>query len=392
MLCSWALLPIGMSLRLLPQNLNANQQNLERFDSREIAFSIQSLSGTEFKTPFFHDLMSELRAHPQYVADLKDADIIFVDYDSLRQCIYPKLNPHCVNVQAYPKESELLYSQEAEMDPDEFMAQYSVEDSGEEWRANPQIFIDAVKKIRDQITDSQVLIYFANVNSWSDGPNHKDIKAIRQMQAQLGVRVFLVGLDLVSSSMDHAMAVSVLMPLLPTGQFYELGHAAHDVSETLCNQRPILASFIGSIQRTANLRRNILALHNESSGIICKNSRGWGQDGGMKQMLSNSTFGFAPRGDAHYSFRLTEILAAGAVPVLIDDEAMPPYGADSFHTWAVVIRENEIFKAPEILQSLDKDTICRMQKEGRKILTYSRDMKGTADGMVAALKSKLLKG
>jgi len=336
--------------------------------------------------------MSELRARPQYVANSKDADLIFVEYDTMRQCIYPHLTSwhECMDAQnvAFNARPAEIHNDNI----DDFVMNLHMKKMTKDyWTVGTEElkpFINAVDAIHDQITNRQAIVYFANVNSWNQGPKHHDIENIKQMQARLGVKVLFVGMDLVKSSTDHASAVNILMPLLPTGQFYEMSHAARDESETLCKQRSILASFVGKL--STPMRNSIFALHDESIGIICKENKEMAQHNGMKEMLLNSTFGFAPRGDAHYSFRLTEILAAGAVPVIIDDEATPPYGADSFQTWAVVIRENEIANAPKILQALDKDAICRMKEEGRNLLTYARDMKGTVDGMLVGLHHKLL--
>jgi len=355
-----------------------------------IKFAIDyQVSGRE-ESMFFKHMMSELRAHPQHVDDMEKADVIFLEYDSMRQCIYPQNEAVCVlqkhtppYIPTKPEHPNLWktrsrrvggYGTNAMMDP-----------SG--WGVDIGDYEKQVEQIRHKMTPRQKLVYFANVNSWwgtEGGKIHYDIHDLRAMQERLGMKekMLVVGLDLVKSH-TQPTDTNLVMPLLPKGPYYKM-----EEEQTLCKARPTLASFVGFRSR-GPVREQLFNLNKSRKEILDQfhinivETPKWGQDSDMAPILQKSQFGLAPRGDSHYSFRIAETLSAGAVPVIIDDEYTPP---TNFKNWAVQIPEKNISQIPEILKSFDQKDICRMQIHGRKFIqNHARNMKGMVEDMVGSL-------
>merc|ERR1740121_1430827 len=101
-------------------------------------------------------------------------------------------------------------------------------------------------------------------------------------------------------------------------------------------------------------------------------------------LLLDSRFGFVPAGDAHYTFRLTEVLCAGSVPVIFDDDLTPPYGRPDFEGRAVQVPEASIAGTLLTLRNFSDADISSMQQHGQR-LVGGCDMRSTVDAMLQAL-------
>jgi hypothetical protein len=77
-------------------------------------------------------------------------------------------------------------------------------------------------------------------------------------------------------------------------------------------------------------------------------------------ILTQSVFAGAPRGDQLFSYRFSEILSAGAIPVMYSSELLLP-----FHTvinWtecAVLVEEGQ--DTLDILRAIHPERVCEMQ-------------------------------
>lgn len=134
--------------------------------------------------------------------------------------------------------------------------------------------------------------------------------------------------------------------------------------------RPVLASFRGVPSHPC--RKAVFALH-DGRDFICRivdQSRHARRidaiagiiDQDYANLLARSTFGLVPRGDALFSYRLLEVMAAGAIPVVISDGWVLPF--DRTIAWdriALHVPEREVAAIPALLRALAPDRVLGMQ-------------------------------
>jgi len=72
------------------------------------------------------------------------------------------------------------------------------------------------------------------------------------------------------------------------------------------------------------------------------------------ESLRNARFILCPRGNGVGTIRLFEAMQAGRVPVIISDDYVLPNGVD-WKSCAIVVRESEAGKIPEILAARESD-------------------------------------
>lgn len=91
------------------------------------------------------------------------------------------------------------------------------------------------------------------------------------------------------------------------------------------------------------IRTELGKLHNSSAGIVVMDSAR-GDDGyDYDDLMSSSKFTPIMRGHAEYSYRFTEAVCSGAVPVLIADGWVPPFSTlVPFSEYGVQIREIDV--------------------------------------------------
>jgi hypothetical protein len=332
-------------------------------------------------------MVQAMQKNPNYVSDPKDADIVFPAIDTIRQCEWPELSmgwmdnrrwPMCV-----PAETELgEFEVEAECG---WCCPYGVDE-----------FVDTVRDfIAKYGSEGKMFVYFRNAQDHF----HKchEFRYAKVVSAKIPATVRFSGFNLQSTLMDNpetasdtgrypCRGVNMLTPLHPMHEEVVLDDRAR--KECDFDKRDLRVSFSGHLDPDG-LRQSIFDL----SGLpgtdkwhIFQTS-GYGvQDTQMDyhEMLQRSTFAFAPRGDEHYTFRLTEILAAGAVPVIIDDDILPPYNVP-LSDWALRVPESNVPSVVEMINSAKKEDICRMQKNGMKLWRAAKDVDGLVDSLVSAL-------
>jgi hypothetical protein len=83
-----------------------------------------------------------------------------------------------------------------------------------------------------------------------------------------------------------------------------------------------------------------------------------------KDVLMESVFVGAPKGDTYFSYRFAEILSAGSIPVVFSDEWLRPFRKEivDWEKSAVFIPENKMNKTLEILEKISIEEQCRMQQ------------------------------
>ena len=90
-----------------------------------------------------------------------------------------------------------------------------------------------------------------------------------------------------------------------------------------------------------------------------------------EDMLRHSTFGGAPRGDCLWSYRFTEVMSAGAVPVLYSNawDWLPPFSSGADRDRLVDWSKCALFVPPRmknetvrVIRSLSEGDVCEMQR------------------------------
>lgn len=94
--------------------------------------------------------------------------------------------------------------------------------------------------------------------------------------------------------------------------------------------------------------------------------------------MRNSVFCFAPRGNAVWSPRLEEALAAGCIPIIAADGYDPPYSRIlDYRTFSVRIRKRHIGRTADIVAAISEEKREEMRQNGAAALAVFRYSAGT---------------
>ena len=108
--------------------------------------------------------------------------------------------------------------------------------------------------------------------------------------------------------------------------------------------------------------------------VRIKSEAGGGGDPESKHkyedVMRNSVFAGAPRGDCLFSYRFAEIMSAGAIPVVYANDWLPPFSSsadpDRVINWtkcALFVREGKgSEKTVDIIRAIPDDVRCEMQQ------------------------------
>jgi glucuronyl/N-acetylglucosaminyl transferase EXT1 len=158
---------------------------------------------------------------------------------------------------------------------------------------------------------------------------------------------------------------TISMPALPM-----VREAAAD------KQRDVLASFQGAASHP--VRRALARLHDGKDFIInLVEPSGYSgridQESGVTDrqyelLLDRSIFAFVPRGDALFSYRLLEVMARGAIPVILSDGWVLPFNRlIDWSTCSIVFPHEAVHRIPDTLRAFTPDEIGRMQQSVREV-------------------------
>lgn len=160
--------------------------------------------------------------------------------------------------------------------------------------------------------------------------------------------------------------------------------------------RPTLLSFSGAISRSKP-RRALKGLHNDKDILIYR-----GMKQSVKEAFNNTDFGAAyhllskqsqfgacPLGDNLFSYRFTEQLSCGTIPVVYADDWVLPFGIElvDWQDAVVLIREKDAARSAEILRMISNETKCAMRRRGVHLFDkYLREGREVIQGMVESLE------
>eukprot|EP00536_Pseudo-nitzschia_multiseries_P007708 jgi/Psemu1/240496/estExt_Genewise1.C_1840001 len=150
--------------------------------------------------------------------------------------------------------------------------------------------------------------------------------------------------------------------------------------------RKYLLSFKGSIQDTLQpyYQHRWLAaeyLHDEPDVVIdvqCKHKTLWGDtvtfapydnpsQANFDDLMVNSTFAFCPGGSHVTSFRFTEILSAGAIPVLLPEIVTPFYPELDWSGCVIRVSQARIVDLPRRLRAIPPEEVRERQVQCRRL-------------------------
>ncbi|GKY94814.1 hypothetical protein MPSEU_000446600 [Mayamaea pseudoterrestris] len=160
-------------------------------------------------------------------------------------------------------------------------------------------------------------------------------------------------------------------------------------------ERPYLVSFVGSYR--PNSPRNELFQLNNNHDVLMLPKADFQRNSKWTNMtyhdiLVKSKFAAAPRGDNLFSFRFTEVLSAGAIPVVHSDGWVMPLRPELVNwseSCAIIIPEAQMNETERILRAIGDDERCRRQRNCFDLFEkYFATPSGTIRGVIEGLELK----
>lgn len=130
------------------------------------------------------------------------------------------------------------------------------------------------------------------------------------------------------------------------------------------------ATFLGRM--TSECRHSLESLHDPSNGVVVR-TRSDSESYDYAELLTDTQFAFCPRGNGLYSYRLHEAVSAGAIPVIIGDDAVLPFPELlDWRSIGVVIPEARAADAVQILRDIPAEAVrtlrCRLFQAARHLM------------------------
>jgi len=155
-------------------------------------------------------------------------------------------------------------------------------------------------------------------------------------------------------------------------------------------------------RKHGNTRRSYEKLHDNKSIIIRRNSRVNEMKESVLANLSypefmgRTIFGLAPRGDNKFSYRFTEVLSAGAIPIYHGDDFVFPFRPElvDWNKCAIILPEKDAGKTTlDLINDIPIETRCKMRNYCYFGIykKYVETDVGIIDGLVMGLE-ELAKG
>ncbi|KAL0488297.1 glucuronyl/N-acetylglucosaminyl transferase EXT1 [Acrasis kona] len=140
------------------------------------------------------------------------------------------------------------------------------------------------------------------------------------------------------------------------------------------SERQFNVSFVGTLYKKYNFRRNLAPLHDNVKNFIILECRdledvACNRDQSsleFEYLLKNSKFGIAAKGVGLHSYRLAEAMAAGAIPIVVaDDYVLPFEEVLPWYKFSIRVRENDVLNIPSRAADISEEQLSRMQKMAR---------------------------
>ncbi|CAB9514559.1 Exostosin-1 [Seminavis robusta] len=213
-----------------------------------------------------------------------------------------------------------------------------------------------------QQVNASTLVYF---NCGGSGPGRA--RKERFSSHKISVVSISAGPDMLNEDSDMGMPPPAIHPVV-------LSHKQRQSIINSCDSesdrnRPYLLSFVGK-HRKGSPRKELVQLHNGNDVISMRtpvyvDAQKKGEfNETFPSLLRKSKFGAVPRGDNRFSYRFTEVLSGGAIPVVHSDGWILPFREElvDWSKCAVVIPEKQMNQTVEILRDITETQRCRMRR------------------------------
>ena len=256
----------------------------------------------------------------------------------------------------------------------------------------------------DSLSDQQIIEYQKVLSSYNGKKHticqHINWKSLLSIWERLGIdNIYVSHLDKMTNSVDKLSLFP--FPLVATN--YENKYRSENLVFKSYASKEYLASFIGCYREKDylnNIREKLKDLVKEEKDIVYKLNDKWFYDQvyydkeikkielpleifedynnrtkEYNRILSDSVFSFCPCGTGPNTIRLWESLSVGTIPVIFGDSWISPQCPDlSWSDFAVIIEEKEINDTVNILRSIPKDKILKMQINTINAYKFFRQM------------------
>lgn len=237
-------------------------------------------------------------------------------------------------------------------------------------------------------------------SSWNGGRNHyiygltKPITDINYEMAALG--------SVVATDAQFRSGYDISLPL---PALWSPPTSANKNHLDLHRPRRVLLSFKGSVQDTLqpyyqhrwlaaeywygekDVEIDVQCKHKTLRGpMITLKSYDHSSRQHFDDLMINATFGFCPGGSHVTSFRFTEVLSVGGVPVILP-EVVAPFAPEMDWSGCVVrVSQARVVDLPRILRAMPAEEIHRRQKECQRLYRFIQNEPGKPMGLTTPLK------
>lgn len=167
------------------------------------------------------------------------------------------------------------------------------------------------------------------------------------------------------SKMDQPEAV-LLSKQMRDDILFGNGDLKFDATVNQASPTGVLFFFKGGVN---DVRRRIIKLHDPSRGCFATNSHPEGTWGGVTKKydyltyISKARFHAAPRGAGLDSYRMTEGMQFGSVPVFYGNGYVPPFAALlNWRKFSIGVAREDIESTLDVLEAIPRATWLRMAK------------------------------
>ena len=161
----------------------------------------------------------------------------------------------------------------------------------------------------------------------------------------------------------YRLGTDISLPPPFTDNLFRMRH----MHATTAQNRSIFIGFKGSLD-THSLRKQIQeALHNSAADVHILGSN----DDSLEywELLSRSKFALIVRGHVSFSYRFSEVVCSGAVPVLISDDWVVPFNeVFPFEGNGIRILEANALQMVSVLSVIAEENITRLSRNAQRFI------------------------
>lgn len=217
-----------------------------------------------------------------------------------------------------------------------------------------------------------------------------------QRKGQYGSKLRIVAQSASKSQLHPDEDLGLPPPAVNPCQLTESERAAVEA----CNEtnRTILFGFSGLLR--SKVRRTLSVTFRDRSDVLvlgaarcplCQHFNTESPVLAFKMLAKTSIFGACPRGDNLFSYRFTEQLSCGAIPLVYADDWVWPFSSElvDWKDAGVSIREENASQSVDILEAMSNETRCAMRRKALEVYDkYVRDGRAVVAGVVESLERK----